>query len=248
VRPRACIAIARWRARGPHGVQACGVDRARILIVEDDAALARALDDELSDACVTIVVGTGRAALDVIASEPVDLVVLDLNLPDMDGLDVARALSADGAQVDVLMLTARADVASRVAGLYAGAVDYLAKPFDMDELLARVHAQLRRRGEAATLTWGPLEVSTHVQRCTVGGTTVALSASELRLLTLLMNRQGRVHARPALEHTLYGERPPTSNAVEVLVSRLRGRLAEHGLERVIETVRGLGYVVRPYRS
>lgn len=226
----------------------CGVDRARILIVEDDIALARALDDELSGAYSTLVVSTGRAALDAIASESVDLVVLDLNLPDMDGLDVARALSADGAAVDVLMLTARADVASRVAGLYAGASDYLAKPFDMDELLARVHAQLRRRGETTTLTWGPLEVSTHLQRCTIGGSTVALSASEMRLLTLLLARPGRVHARTALEHSLYGDRLPASNAVEVLVSRLRGRLAEHGLEHVIETVRGLGYVVRPHRT
>lgn len=224
------------------------MDRARILIVEDDIALAGVLDDELSQAYGTTVVGSGRAALDALASEPIDLVVLDLNLPDMDGLDVARSMSTDGAAVDVLMLTARADVASRVAGLYAGAVDYLAKPFDMDELLARVHAQLRRRSETSMLAWGPLEVSTHLQRCTVGGTTVALSASELRLLTLLLTRQGRVHARPELERTLYGDQPPASNAVEVLVSRLRGRLAEHGLERAIETVRGLGYVVRPHRS
>ena len=229
-------------------MRACGVDRARILIVEDDIALARVLDDELSHAYATMVVGTGRAALEAVAGEQFDLVVLDLNLPDMDGLDVARALSADGAAGDVLMLTARADVASRVAGLYAGAVDYLAKPFDMDELLARVHAQIRRRSETATLAWGPLEVSTHLQRCSVGGTTVPLSASELRLLSLLMTRQGRVHARPELERTLYGDQLPASNAVEVLVSRLRGRLAEHGLEHVVETVRGLGYVVRPYRS
>lgn len=224
------------------------MDRARILIVEDDVALARVLDEALSDAYRTSVVSTGRAALDAIAGESVDLVVLDLNLPDMDGLDVARSLSSDGASIDVLMLTARADVASRVAGLYAGASDYLAKPFDMDELLARVHAQIRRRGETSTITWGPLEISTHLQRCTVHGDTVALSASELRLLTLLMARPGRVLARQELERVLYGERLPASNAVEVLVSRLRGRLAEHGLVQVIETVRGLGYVVRPYRS
>src|SRR5690606_28152691 len=117
------------------------VDRERILIVEDDPNLARALETELLRLYDVVVASTGQAALELAQTEPFDLIVLDLGLPDMDGLDVAAELKDNNAAI--LMLTARADVRSRVAGLYIGAADYLAKPFDMQELLARVYAQLR---------------------------------------------------------------------------------------------------------
>lgn len=225
------------------------VDRARILIVEDDPMLLDALSDALSRSYDTLRATTGGEALDLAEREHIDLLVLDLNLPDMDGLDVARRLAGDtGAPFGILMLTARADVSNRVAGLYAGASDYVAKPFDMDELLARVHAQLRRTAAAATVTWSGLALSLADHVCTVDGVEVTLSSSEARLLALLLTQQGRVFSRAELEAQLYRSEAPASNAIEVLVSRLRSRLADAGVKGVVETVRGLGYVVRPHRT
>lgn len=225
------------------------VERARILIVEDDPMLLEALDEALSPSYATVRATTGREALDVAGREHIDLLVLDLNLPDMDGLDVARYLSGEtGAPFGILMLTARADVANRVAGLYAGASDYVAKPFDMDELLARVHAQLRRSAATVAVARGGLVLSLADQVCTVDGVDVPLSASEAKLLALLLTNQGRVFSRAELEVQLYRNEAPASNAVEALVSRLRARLADVGMRGVVETVRGLGYVVRPQQS
>lgn len=224
------------------------VDRPRILIVEDDPKLLDALDDALSSSYATLRATTGSEALDVAAREHIDLLVLDLNLPDMDGLDVARRLSGGaGAPFGILMLTARADVANRVAGLYAGASDYVAKPFDMDELLARVHAQLRRNAAATTVAWHGLVMSLADHACSVDGVDVPLSASEAKLLALMLTNQGRVFSRLELEAQLYRNEPPASNAIEAHVSRLRSRLADAGLRGVVETVRGFGYVVRPQR-
>ena len=218
------------------------MERERILIVEDDRGLAAALAAELGRAYDTTVAHSGRVALSELALRRFDLVVLDLNLPDMDGLDVAEQLRSS--ETVVLMLTARADVHSRVVGLYAGASDYLAKPFDMQELLARVYAQLRRRGGDRVLSWGPIRLSLGDQTCTVDGDDLPLSASEFRLLAILMGHQGRVFTRDALADRLYDDRVPSSNAVEVLVSRVRSKLAAKGVARVVANVRGLGYVIR----
>jgi DNA-binding response OmpR family regulator len=217
----------------------------RILIVEDDLALARVLDAELSAAYETRVAHRGRDALALAADEPFDLVLLDLNLPDMDGIEVAEQLRPLG--LKVLMLTARADVQSRVVGLYAGADDYLAKPFEMQELLARVYAQLRRSTLAQVHRWGAIELSEGDLSCTAAGAPVPLTALEFRLLALLLANQGRVFSKAALEERLYDEVSPTSNVVEVLVSRLRSKLAEAGVEGIVENVRGLGYVIREPR-
>jgi len=222
------------------------MERPRILIVEDDLALARVLDAELGAAYETRVAHRGRDALALAAEEPFDLVVLDLNLPDMDGIEVAEQLQP--LAVKVLMLTARADVQSRVVGLYAGADDYLAKPFEMQELLARVYAQLRRPGRPQVHRWGPIVLSEDDLSCTAAGAPLPLSALEFRLLALLLANQGRVFSKGALEERLYAELSPASNVVEVLVSRLRSKLAEAGVEGVVENVRGLGYVVREPRS
>ncbi len=218
------------------------MDRERILIVEDDQGLAAALDAELRRAYETEVAHTGGAALAAFVKRPFDLVVLDLNLPDMDGLAVAEQLREH--DTTILMLTARADVHSRVVGLYAGASDYMAKPFDMQELLARVYAQLRRRGRDRIVTVGPLALSLADQVCTVNGEEVSLTALEFRLLTILMGHPGRVFPKAAIEERLYEERVPNSNAVEVLVSRVRAKLEETGVGGVIVNVRGLGYVIR----
>jgi DNA-binding response OmpR family regulator len=215
--------------------------RERILIVEDDPPLAHALEHELQRAYRTCVVHTGRDALFRAETEAFDLILLDLNLPDMDGIAVAEELQ--GNEADILMLTARSDVQSRVAGLYAGASDYLSKPFDMHELLARVYAHLRRRARPAELRCGELALSLEGKRCEVAGTPIDLSAQEFRLLSLLLANQGRVYSKDTLEEKLYQD-IPASNAVEALVSKLRSKLSSAGATDLIQTIRGLGYVVR----
>ena len=222
----------------------CGptVERERILIVEDDPQLARALEAELLRVYDAVVVATGREALTRAETEAFDLILPDLGLPDMDGLDVAAELKDNPASI--LMLTARADVRSRVAGLYIGADDYLAKPFDMQELLARVYAQMRRRARPDVYTAGPLSLSLVDRTCTVDGRLLELTAHEFNLLALFLANQGRVFSKHTIEDRLYKESTPTSNAVEALVSRLRGKLADAGVTDLIETVRGLGYVTR----
>jgi len=222
------------------------VDRDRILVVEDDLALANVIREELERAYDVRVAHTGRDALILAAEEPFHLVVLDLNLPDIDGLEVAEQLKAF--PTTILMLTARADVRSRVAGLYAGAGDYLAKPFEMEELLARVYAQLRRRSSDDVHHWGPLTLSPARRACTVDGREVELTALEFGLLELLITAQGRVFAKDTIIDRLYEDDvTPAHNAVEAIVSRLRAKLAAAGAEGVIDNIRGLGYVVRERR-
>ncbi|HEX7001279.1 MAG TPA: response regulator transcription factor [Trueperaceae bacterium] len=218
------------------------MDRERILIVEDDPNLARVLEAELVRSYDTVVVSTGKEALARAENEPFDLIVLDLGLPDMDGLDVAAELK--GNRASILMLTARADVRSRVAGLYIGAADYVAKPFDMQELLARVYAQMRSRGRQDEYSVGGLTLSVLDRTCMVGDEILDLTAQEFALLELLMANQGRVFSKATIEDRLYREATPSSNAVEVLVSRLRSKLTAAGVRGLIETVRGLGYVTR----
>ena len=143
------------------------MDRERILIVEDDLKLAQALETELQRAYATFVVHRGGDALVRAETEAFDLILLDLNLPDIDGIEVAEKLEDNDA--DIVMLTARGDVESRVAGLYAGASDYLSKPFEMQELLARIYAQLRRRARPDEYNCGALTLSLKKKSCTIDG-------------------------------------------------------------------------------
>lgn len=221
------------------------MERERILIVEDDPQLARVLQAELARAYDAVLVRTGGEGLLRAETERFDLVVLDLGLPDVDGLDVAAALKDNPASI--LMLTARADVRSRVTGLYVGADDYLAKPFDMQELLARVYALLRRRSRPDAYTVGPVTVSVGDRACTAHGKPLELTAHEFGLLALLVANEGRVFSKNTIEDRLYRESTPTSNAVEAMVSRLRSKLAAAGVTGLIETVRGIGYVARERR-
>jgi two-component system response regulator QseB len=213
-----------------------------ILIVEDDPQLAQALDNELRKSYRTRVVDTGGDAVFIAETEAVDLILLDLNLPDMDGIEVAEQLADN--EADILMLTARGDLHSRVSGLYSGASDYLAKPFDMQELLARVYAILRNRSRPDLITVGELTFSNKNRECTVSGRPVDLSAQEFRLLSLLLANQGRIFSKSTIESRLYPHSVPDSNIVEVLVSRLRNKLSTAGAKELIRTIRGLGYVVR----
>jgi two-component system, OmpR family, response regulator QseB len=218
------------------------MERERILVVEDDPALAQALATELGRAYETRVTHLGREALFLAETERFDAIVLDLTLPDIDGLEVAEQLQ--GTTAAIVMLTARADVQSRIAGLYAGASDYVAKPFVMEELLARLYAQLRQRRGDDHLRVGPVDLVPSAHTCSVHGEALALSAREFALLELLASAPGRIYSKDALCERLYEGEPPASNAIEALVSRLRAKLAEAGASDLIETVRGLGYVLR----
>jgi DNA-binding response OmpR family regulator len=135
-------------------------------------------------------------------------------------------------------------VRSRIAGLYAGASDYLAKPFEMEELLARVYAQLRSHRHDETYQWGPIALSPTRRTCTIDGEPLPLTALEFRLLALLMSAQGRVYSKDTIQERLYDDDMPSSNAVEALVSRLRTKLHDVGIAHVVENLRGLGYVIR----
>lgn len=218
------------------------IGRHQILIVEDDPQLARALDGELSKSYTTRIAGSGRTALFLAETESFDLILLDLNLPDIDGLEVAKELQAN--EAEILMVTARADVKSRVAGLDAGATDYLAKPFDMSELRARVAARLRSRAVPEVLNCGDLELRIATHTCTVQDEEVTLSAQEFRLLALLLSNRGRVFSKEDIEGRLYPGERLNSNAVEALVSKLRRRLSEAGGGNPIQTIRSFGYVIR----
>lgn len=223
---------------------------ATILVVEDDLRLAKLLQQELThDGHQVEVVYNGSDALVRADERPFDLIVLDLNLPDMDGLEVAERLRGEGGEdagASILMLTARGDVKSRVEGLYAGASDYMTKPFSVQELLARVHVRLRERARPAeVIRHGELVLEPGAGHCSVGGRTLALTSLEFKLLELFLTHKGRIFSKEDVEDRLYGaERLPGSNTIEVFVSNLRKKLTAAGLDGMIQTVRGMGYVVR----
>jgi two-component system response regulator QseB len=215
----------------------------RILVVEDDPVLADGLRVGLGLLGATLDVvsscADGRAAL---STDEFDALVLDLMLPDGSGLDLLTALRAAGDHTPVLLLTALDDVADRVRGLDCGADDYLGKPFDLDELGARVRAISRRgAGRAApTLAWNGIVLDPARLAVTANGRPVGLSRREFAVLLALMERPGIVRSKDELEARLYGwQEEIESNAVEVHVHKLRAKLGR----QAIETVRGVGYRV-----
>ena len=219
--------------------------KSRILIVEDDVRLSELLSQELAyEGHQTVTVHNGTDAL-LQAEEPFDLIVLDLNLPDLDGIEVAERLQGRS-EATILMLTARADVASKVKGLYAGASDYLTKPFSLQELVARIHVRLRERQRSAQiLSYKQLELDLDEKRCRVDKQMIALTLQEFKLLELLLKNQGRIYSKEDLESRLYGlEDLPGSNTIEVFVSSLRKKLSQAGMPSAIQTVRGMGYVLQ----
>jgi DNA-binding response OmpR family regulator len=218
----------------------------RLLLVEDDPMIGRAVRQGL-DAAGFVVdwVTDGTVAEQALANGVYDLVVLDLGLPGKDGMTLMRELRGRRDSIPVLVVTARDAVAERIAGLNEGADDYVLKPFDLDELVARVRALLRRRAGNATplLECGQLVLDAVRREVRLAGEEVALSAKEFALLETLMQRPGAVLSRDQLEDALYGwEREVGSNAVEVHLHNLRRKL---GAE-IIRNVRGVGYkVVQP---
>ncbi|MDZ7705644.1 MAG: response regulator transcription factor [Trueperaceae bacterium] len=219
---------------------------ANILIVEDDVRLAQMLEAELAQQGYNPTLShSGSEALAAAAVTPFDLVILDLNLPDIDGIEIAERLRRD-TEASILILSARGDVSHRVAGLYAGASDYLTKPFSVHELLARIHVRLReRQQEEDVIRVGGLVLDTHRKACLVGGEMLELTAQEFRVLSLLLQNRGRIFSKDDLEQRLYGgKEPPGSNTIEVFVYQLRKKLAAAGVRDLIRTVRGMGYVIR----
>lgn len=215
----------------------------QILLVEDDQPLARGLQQALGKhGYVVNHVGSGEAALHVIEYDKPDIVVLDIGLPDIDGITVLKKVRKKDSELPVLMLTARDGVDDKVAGLDSGADDYLAKPFDMTELLARLRVLERRIASVKSndIVIGEVCMDTVAQRVTVSGVEVELSRREYMLLKSLMENAGRVQTRSVLETRLYswGEEV-SSNAVEVHIHRLRKKLGND----FIRTIRGVGYKI-----
>ena len=220
---------------------------ARVLVVEDDDAISQVLQRSLRMEGYDVrIAGDGLAALDEAHSFLPDLVILDLGLPKLDGLEVAKTLR-ESDDVPILMLTARDAVESRVEGLDAGADDYLVKPFERQELLARLRALLRRRpprGQAA-ITVGDLRLNPDTHEVLRGERQLDLTQREFELLEYLMRNERIVVSRQRLLDEVWGYDPfSMTNTIEVFVSNLRRKLEAGGEPRLLHTIRGAGYVLR----
>ena len=221
----------------------------RILVVEDEPTLRAQLVQAIAGAGHTVEQASeGREGHYLGEVQDFDAVVLDLGLPLLDGLSVLRRWRAGGRTMPVLVLTARSSWQEKVAGMDAGADDYLAKPFHMEELLARLRALLRRLSEHASAEWhcGPLVLDTRQARALLAGQPLALTSHEFKLLSHLMQRKGEVLSRTALAEHLYpDDSERDSNTIEVFIARLRKKLPKG----CIDTVRGLGYrLVEPHSA
>jgi len=215
----------------------------RLLLVEDDRAIGQGIRVALNNEGYTLDwLEDGVSALHALRSEPFDLLLLDLGLPRMDGFDLLRQLRAEELALPVLIITARDGTADRIAGLDAGADDYLIKPFDVDELKARVRALLRRsQGRAQPLLeHAGISLDPASQQVSFKGNEVLMTPMEYQLLHQLMIRPGKVVTRERLSNTLYGWQDKVeSNTLEVLIHNLRKKLSTE----LIRTVRGVGYLL-----
>ncbi|MFF3491495.1 response regulator transcription factor [Streptomyces sp. NPDC002795] len=228
----------------------------RILIVDDEPAVLEALQRSLAfEGYDTEVAVDGADALEKVASYRPDLVVLDIQMPRMDGLTAARRMRATGSTTPILMLTARDTVGDRVTGLDAGADDYLVKPFELDELFARVRALLRRssyasaaEGDAAdsdALSFADLRMDLTTREVTRGGRAVELTRTEYTLLEMFLAHPRQVLTREQILKAVWGfDFEPSSNSLDVYVMYLRRKTEAGGEPRLVHTVRGVGYVLR----
>ena len=228
------------------------VSTGRILLADDDRAIRDSLSRALGlNGYEVVQANDGAAALAMVEKDKPDVAILDVMMPNVDGLTVCRVLRAERNRLPILMLTARTETADRVAGLDAGADDYLAKPFELDELLARVRALLRRAkpdddpASVTALHLGDLRIEIQARRVWRAGREIELSKTEFDLLELLVRNQGIV-----LDHTTIYERiwgydfGPDSKNLAVYISYLRRKLEEPGESKLIHTVRGVGYTAR----
>ena len=223
-------------------------DAPLILIAEDDDEIRRALERILRfEGYRTVSVADGAVALSAVVEHHPDVIVLDVMMPFVDGLTVCRRIREHGNRVPILMLTARHEVSDRVAGLDAGADDYMPKPFDLEELLARLRALLRRviDPDDDLLTTGPLRLDVRRRVVTSYGTTVELTRTEFSILELLMRNDGIVLERSTIYDRVWGyDFGSSSRSLDVHVGYLRRKLEADGSPRVIDTVRGVGFVLR----
>jgi two-component system, OmpR family, copper resistance phosphate regulon response regulator CusR len=221
----------------------------RILVVEDEPDAARFLARGLREHAFAVdTAADGNSAIEKAHISSYDAIVLDLMLPDLDGLAVCRALREARINVPVLMLTARGAVPDRIAGLNAGADDYLTKPFDFQELLARLRALLRRQPhlEDPILRVADLVIDTHHQRVTRAGRTISLTTREYGLLAYLAARHGAVTGRADIAEHVWDETyDPVSNLIEVYIQRLRRKIDDGFTTRLLHTRRGEGYQLAP---
>ncbi|WP_175408691.1 response regulator transcription factor [Streptomyces sp. TRM64462] len=233
--------------------------RERVLVVDDEPAVREALQRSLAfEGYGTEVAVDGVDALEKIAAYAPDLVVLDIQMPRMDGLTAARRIRASGSTLPILMLTARDTVGDRVTGLDAGADDYLVKPFELDELFARVRALLRRSAYAAgrgggaagqdtgdVLAFGDLRMNLATREVTRGTRRVELTRTEFTLLEMFLSHPRQVLTREQILKAVWGfDFEPTSNSLDVYVMYLRRKTEAGGEPRLVHTVRGVGYVLR----
>ncbi|MEV6688150.1 response regulator transcription factor [Streptomyces sp. NPDC051578] len=235
-------------------------DPQRVLVVDDEPAVREALRRSLAfEGYAAQTAVDGLDALDKAASYAPDLIVLDIQMPRMDGLTAARRLRASGSTTPILMLTARDTVGDRVTGLDAGADDYLVKPFELDELFARVRALLRRSGYAAPaaggaqpehgLAFGDLRMDLTTREVTRAGRPVELTRTEFTLLEMFLSHPRQVLTREQILKTVWGfDFEPSSNSLDVYVMYLRRKTEAGGEPRLVHTVRGVGYVLRAGES
>jgi two-component system response regulator MprA len=223
------------------------------MVVDDEPAMREALELALRLDGFDVALATdGRDAIRQLPSARPDVVLLDVLMPELDGLEVCRRLRDAGDRTPVLMLTARDEVDDRVAGLEAGADDYLSKPFALPELLARVHALLRRTGWATNgelLRFDDLELDPAACEAQRGGRTLELTRTEFLLLELFLRNPRQVLTRAVIVEAVWGyDFGPTSNSIEVYVGYLRRKTEAAGASRLLHTVRGVGYVLRQARE
>ncbi|MEV4611049.1 response regulator transcription factor [Kitasatospora sp. NPDC049258] len=220
----------------------------RVLVVDDDAAIRRSLERGLRLSGFTVLLAEdGRSALRMLGEQQADVLVLDVSMPGLSGTDVCRTLRAARDDTPVLMLSALDELADRVAGLQAGADDYLVKPFALEELVLRLHALLRRRPAqpAGRLRVGPLTIEPATRQASWEDSELRLTRREFELLTQFARNAGIVLSRDQLLDRVWGyDFEVRTDAVDTFVSYLRRKLEEGGRPRIVHTVRGVGFVLR----
>ncbi|MBD2056280.1 response regulator transcription factor [Oculatella sp. FACHB-28] len=218
----------------------------RILLVEDDARLGEALSEALTDQCYVVdVAKDGEKGWQQVTTLPYDLILLDVTLPKLDGMSLCQRLRTQGYHQPLMMITARDTSADKIAGLDAGADDYVVKPFDLPELLARIRALLRRgsSGSSPGMQWGSLQLNPSTYEVQYGDRPLRLTPKEFSILELLVRNGRRVLSRSAvIEHIWSLQEPPEEDTVKAHIKSLRQKLRVSGApEDLIETVHGLGY-------